>query len=125
LQLADPNNWYNTELWEKILSQVSFQEAIDIINTPSFANSKGVPSAGKPDCTDADGAQQIGGTGGMAGTTGTAYPSPTVTAQTWSTYLCYTMGKSYGIDMQNVNWIKKCIAFLKAKFIGEKYSKSF
>ena len=29
------------------------------------------------------------------------------------------------IDMQNVNWIKKCIAFLKAKFIGKKYSKSF
>lgn len=29
------------------------------------------------------------------------------------------------IDMQNVNWIKKGLSFLKAKFIGIKYSKSF
>lgn len=29
------------------------------------------------------------------------------------------------IDMQNVNWQKKGIAFLQAKFIGKKYGKSF
>lgn len=29
------------------------------------------------------------------------------------------------MDMQNVNWIKKGGAFLKAKFIGKKYGKSF
>lgn len=29
------------------------------------------------------------------------------------------------IDMQNVNWIKKCSAFLMAKFTGKKYGKSF
>lgn len=29
------------------------------------------------------------------------------------------------IDMQNVNWFEKGISFLKAKFIGKKYSKSF
>ena len=29
------------------------------------------------------------------------------------------------IDMQGVNWIKKGTAFLKAKFFGKKYEKSF
>lgn len=29
------------------------------------------------------------------------------------------------IDMENVNWIKKGTSFLKAKFLGEKYGKSF
>ena len=29
------------------------------------------------------------------------------------------------IDMQNINWFKKGTAFLKAKFIGKKYEKSF
>lgn len=29
------------------------------------------------------------------------------------------------IDMQNVNWFKKGISFLKAKFTGKKYEKSF
>lgn len=29
------------------------------------------------------------------------------------------------IDMQNVNWIKKGTAFLKAKFFGKRYEKSF
>jgi len=29
------------------------------------------------------------------------------------------------IDMQKVNWIKKVIAFLRAKFTGKKYDKSF
>ena len=29
------------------------------------------------------------------------------------------------IDMQNVNWLKKGIAFLQAKFTGKKYGKSF
>lgn len=29
------------------------------------------------------------------------------------------------IDMQNINWFKKGISFLKAKFIGKKYGKSF
>lgn len=29
------------------------------------------------------------------------------------------------IDMQNVNWVKKGISFLKAKFTGKKYGKSF
>ena len=29
------------------------------------------------------------------------------------------------IDMQNVNWFKKGLAFLKAKFTGKKYGKSF
>ena len=29
------------------------------------------------------------------------------------------------VDMQNVNWIKKGMAFLKAKFVGKKYNKSF
>lgn len=29
------------------------------------------------------------------------------------------------IDMQNIDWIKKGRAFLKAKFVGEKYEKSF
>lgn len=29
------------------------------------------------------------------------------------------------MDMQNINWIKKGFSFLKAKFVGEKYDKSF
>lgn len=29
------------------------------------------------------------------------------------------------IDMQNINWIKKGISFLQAKFLGKKYEKSF
>lgn len=29
------------------------------------------------------------------------------------------------IDMQKINWLKKGISFLKAKFLGEKYDKSF
>lgn len=29
------------------------------------------------------------------------------------------------VDMQNVNWLKKVISFLKAKFTGKKYEKSF
>ena len=29
------------------------------------------------------------------------------------------------IDMQNVNWLKKGTSFLKAKFTGKKYEKSF
>ena len=29
------------------------------------------------------------------------------------------------IDMQNVNWFKKGVAFLQAKFTGKKYGKSF
>ena len=29
------------------------------------------------------------------------------------------------IDMQNVNWFKKGTSFLKAKFTGKKYEKSF
>lgn len=29
------------------------------------------------------------------------------------------------IDMQNINWVKKSIAFLKAKFFSKKYQKSF
>lgn len=29
------------------------------------------------------------------------------------------------MDMQNINWLKKGTAFLKAKFIGKKYEKSF
>ncbi|MBQ9265511.1 MAG: glycoside hydrolase family 3 C-terminal domain-containing protein [Bacilli bacterium] len=100
--LADPENWNDDENWNKILDQISWDEAIDVINTNSLSNDKGIPSAGRPDGNDADGPQQIGAIAGIGSVRGTAYPCITVTGQTWSTSLAYQMGKSYGKDMQAV-----------------------
>ena len=101
LELADKDNWDSKD-WDDVLNQISWNEAMNVVNNNAIGNDKGIPSCGRPDGSDADGPQQIGAVAGIAGVRGTAYPSPTVTGQTWSKEMAYSMGKSYGKDMQAV-----------------------
>ena len=100
-KLADPANWDSTD-WDKILNQVSFNEAVNVIASDALGTSSGVPSAGRPNGSDADGPQQIGTVAGLGGVHGTGFPNGTLIGQTWSTSLAYAFGKNYGSDMENV-----------------------
>ena len=43
----------------------------------------------------------------------------------WLDYKGYTYKEIPFIYMEKINWLKKGTSFLKAKFLGEKYEKSF
>lgn len=100
-ELADPTNW-NSNAWNKILDQISFDEAVNVTCTNALGTSQGVASAGRPNGSDADGPQQIGTVAGLGSGRGKAYPNGTLIGQTWSRAIGLAFGKSYAYDMQMI-----------------------
>ncbi len=90
---------FNAPEWEEVLNQVTFQEALNVMNR--YYGSKSIDSVGKPALQDYDGPSQIKGYNGAP--RGTGYPSMVVLAQAWNQKLAYEYGQSFGEDMISVN----------------------
>lgn len=89
---------YDAEEWNAVLDQVTFAEALKVIN--QYYGSAPIDSVGKPWLADLDGPTQIKGYN--TAPRGTGYPSMVITASTWNVKLCYDYGKSFGDDMVSV-----------------------
>ena len=89
---------YNAEEWNKLLDQLSIEDAVNLIN--NYYGSKAISSIGKPFLADFDGPSQIKGF--VSGPRGTGYPTMVVIAATWNPKLAYEFGKSYGDDMKTL-----------------------
>lgn len=88
---------YNDADWDKVLDQVTLDEARNLINQ-AHAYVHSIDSIGYPGQFDQDGPCQIGGFGNRANR-GVGYPDSTVLAQTWNRTIAYEFGLSYGADM--------------------------
>ena len=88
---------YNHPLWDVVLSQITFSEAIELIHAGNFGNAA-LPSVGKPKLTDHDGPSQVRSFNAGA-QRGTGFPCTTVLGQTWNQSLAYSFGINYGKEM--------------------------
>ena len=88
---------YNHPLWDVVLSQITFKEAVDLIHAGNFGNAP-LPSVGKPKLTDHDGPSQVRSFNAGA-QRGTGFPCTTVLGQTWNKSLAYSFGINYGKEM--------------------------
>ncbi len=88
---------YNHPLWDVVLSQITFSEAVDLIHAGNFGNAA-LPSVGKPKLTDHDGPSQVRSFNAGA-QRGTGFPCTTVLGQTWNQSLAYSFGINYGKEM--------------------------
>lgn len=89
---------YDAAEWNEVLNQVTFQEALDVMNR--YYGSKPINSVGKPALSDLDGPTQVRGY--STAPRGTGYPSMVIMAQTWNQGLAYEYGQSFGNDMKAV-----------------------
>ena len=89
---------YNAPEWEEVLNQVTFEEAMNVMNR--YYGSNKIDSVGKPWLRDLDGPTQVKGY--STAPRGTGYPSMVVIAQTWNQELAYEFGQSFGTDMKAV-----------------------
>ena len=88
---------YNHPLWDVVLSQITFEEAVTLIHAGNFGN-EALPSVGKPKLTDHDGPSQVRSFNAGA-QRGTGFPCTTVLGQTWTQSLAYSFGINYGKEM--------------------------
>ena len=88
---------YNHPLWDVVLSQITFSEAVELIHAGNFGNAA-LPSVGKPKLTDHDGPSQVRSFNAGA-QRGTGFPCTTVLGQTWNQSLAYSFGINYGKEM--------------------------
>ena len=88
---------YNHPLWDVVLSQITFSEAVELIHAGNFGNAA-LPSVGKPKLTDHDGPSQVRSFNAGA-QRGTGFPCTTVLGQTWNPSLAYSFGINYGKEM--------------------------
>ena len=88
---------YNHPLWDVILSQITFSEAVELIHAGNFG-SAAIPSVGKPKLADHDGPSQVRSFNAGA-QRGTGFPCTTVLGQTWNRSLAYSFGINYGKEM--------------------------
>ena len=88
---------YNHPLWDVVLSQITFEEAVTLIHAGNFGN-EALPSVGKPKLTDHDGPSQVRSFNAGA-QRGTGFPCTTVLGQTWNQSLAYSFGINYGKEM--------------------------
>ena len=88
---------YNHPLWDVILSQITYDEAVELIHAGNFGNAA-LPSVGKPKLTDHDGPSQVRSFNAGA-SRGTGFPCTTVLGQTWNQSLAYSFGINYGKEM--------------------------
>lgn len=107
---------YDDPEWNDVLNQVTFDEALGLINR--YYGSKAIDSVGKPRLVDLDGPTQIKGYNSAP--RGTGYPSMVVIGQTFNQKLAYEFGQSFGNDMKAVNvnglWGFACDLHLNAFF---------
>lgn len=89
---------YDDPDWESVLDQVTFSEALGVMN--QYYGSSEIKSVGKPWLTDLDGPTQVKGYN--TAPRGTGYPSMVIIASTWNAKLAYDYGKSFGEDMNAV-----------------------
>ena len=90
---------FNAKEWSEVLNQVTFEEALNVMNR--YYGSKSIDSVGKPALQDYDGPTQIKGYNSAP--RGTGYPSMVILAQTWNQKLAYEYGQSFGTDMKSVS----------------------
>ena len=88
---------YNHPLWDVVLSQITFGEAVELIHAGNFGNAP-LPSVGKPKLTDHDGPSQVRSFN-AGSQRGTGFPCTTVLGQTWNQSLAYSFGINYGKEM--------------------------
>ena len=88
---------YNHPLWDVVLSQITYDEAVTLIHAGNFGN-EALPSVGKPKLTDHDGPSQVRSFNAGA-QRGTGFPCTTVLGQTWNQSLAYSFGINYGKEM--------------------------
>lgn len=108
LELASPEG-YESDKWEDVLDQVSFNKAKTILTMDTMYSSPGIASIGlRQDSNYAfyhgEGASQVNnGFGSIISTSCVGYPGSTVLSQTWNQVLAYMFGKSEGNDMGLAN----------------------
>lgn len=121
LELGNPENYYNDELWDKVLDQITLREMITL-TAHGYTKEEKLPSIGKDFWTQSvDGPNQIGS---FNKSPGTGYPNSTVLAQSWNTQL----GKSFGLAIASeamrlgyTGWYGPGINIHRTPFGGRNY----
>lgn len=89
---------YDSELWDKLLDQLSFKEQVDLtlLGATSIASASSINAPG--------GKVQDGPAGIRPAEGSMAYPGQTVMACTWNTALIEELGAAFGMEMQYLGY---------------------
>lgn len=99
LELGNPENYDNDELWNKVLDQITYQEAVTVIGPANSGNAK-IDSIGKPRLFCYDSIIQVRG---FATTPrGTGNTSTTILAMCWNEKLAYDYATSFANEMSSL-----------------------
>lgn len=86
---------FNDERWEDLLDQLTLKEMTELTLHATYYT-KPLASIGMTRVSSIDGPSQYGSWGTDLGKKTTAFPMPTVLAQTWNTELSYSFGLAVG-----------------------------
>lgn len=92
---------YEDERWDKLISQMTFEEMTTLINVGGWQTSS-IGSIGKVATVDADGPAGLNNF--ITGVYGTSYPSEILMAQTWNVDLLFEIGQGISGEFADVNY---------------------
>lgn len=112
---------YNDAKWDDLLDQLSFDDMVRLINVGGWQTAE-ISSVGKVATSDCDGPAGLNNF--ITGTTGSAYPSEVLMAQTWNKKLAYEIGQSMGqeySDANNYGWYGPAMNTHRSAFAGRNF----
>lgn len=101
LTYGDPNNFDDTEMWDKLLDQLTVDEMLKLV-LHGYVHEEPIDSIGKPKTISYDGPSQVGSFN--AKECGVGYPNPTVLAQSWNQELATSFGLAAGAETRKMSY---------------------
>lgn len=112
---------YDDSLWDELLDELSVQDMVDLIAGGGY-QTKAITSIGKVGTTDNDGPATI--YNNYTGSTGSAYTSGVMLANTWSKDLAFKMGSSIGREADELDvsgWYAPAMNIHRTAFGGRNF----
>lgn len=112
---------YTDPKWDDLLDQLSFDDMSKLINVGGWQTAE-ISSVGKVATSDCDGPAGLNNF--ITSTTGSAYPSEVLMAQTWNKKLAYEIGQSMGqeyADANNYGWYGPAMNTHRSAFAGRNF----
>ena len=117
---------YDNALWDVVLDQMTVDEMKNL-TLHGYMGTRAVPSIGMPATTASDGCAHIGSWGSVVhkpDENTTAFPQPSVLAQTWDSQLAYSFGLAMGNEARQMKvdcWYGPGINLHRTPFGGRNY----
>ncbi|HHV12526.1 MAG TPA: beta-glucosidase [Clostridiales bacterium] len=112
---------YDDASWDKLLDQMSVEDMSNLINTGGWQTVE-IKSVGKIATSDCDGPAGLNNF--ITGTTGTAFPTEVLMAQTWSKEIAAELGDALGQEFanaKNFGWYGPAMNLHRSAFSGRNF----